>query len=213
MKILDLSCLIEKDIGVIELPATAPIIENITSLEEQGYIVHRFELTSLTGTYLEASAHIFPDGEKLDELPLDRFVRPAAVFHLKNVGPRHAISVKELKAANSDLKSGDAVLISTGWDQMWKKPNYYSDTPFFTLDAIKWLIEKDAQIIGADFGSYDSPERPLEVVKLMMATNRLLLAPLMNVTKITDVRPLLIALPMNIKGICGSPCRAIIIQN
>jgi arylformamidase len=213
MKIIDLSCLIEEDMGVIEFPTTPPVIKDITSLEEHGYLVHQFEFTSLTGTYLEASTHIFPDGEKLNELDLDRFVRPATIFHLQNIGPRHAITVEELKAVGVEMKSGDAALISTGWDQMWKNTNYYSDTPFFTIGAIKWLIEKDAQIIGADFGNYDSPERPLEVVKLMMATNRLLLAPLVNVTKITDVRPLLIALPLKIKGTCGSPCRAVVIQN
>ncbi|MBN1427072.1 MAG: cyclase family protein [Anaerolineae bacterium] len=212
MKIIDLSCLVERDMAVVGAPATAPVIENLTTLED-GCLVHRFELTSLTGTCLEASAHVFPDGERLDEIALDRLVRPATIFHLGNVEPRQAITAERLQATGAVLTAGDAALISTGWDQMWKTPSYYGDSPYFTLDAIKWLIERDAQIIGADFGRYDCPDRPLEVTRLMLATNRLLLAPLVNVTKITDRRPLLVALPIKFKGVCGSPCRAIIIQN
>ena len=213
MRIIDLSLTIENGVGVLGDVFPPPQVEELASLEEQGWVGHRFVLTSLTGTYLETSAHVFPDGEWLDEVPVERCIRPITVFHLSGIGPQYGIRAVDLEACEQQLKAGDAALIHTGWDVRLGEEDYITNSPFFQEDAMRWLLERGAALIGADIPSYDSPKLPMEMVKLLFATNCLLLAPLINLGQITNTRPLLVALPMKVKGVCGAPCRAIVIQN
>ena len=213
MRIIDLSLTIESGVGILGDIFPPPIVEDLATLEEQGWVGHRFILTSLTGTYLEASAHVFPDGEWLDEVPVERYIRPVTIFHLPEIGPQVGIRTVDLDACEQQLKPGDAALVHTGWDMHIGEEGYLTNSPFFCEDAMRWLLERGAALIGADFPSYDSQHMPMEMVRLLFAANCLLLAPLVNLGQISNVRPLLVALPLKVKGVCGAPCRAIVIQN
>jgi len=212
MNIIDISVNIEK--GMPYLPKMGPpIIEDVTSFDKEGWIAHRFTLTSLTGTYLEASAHIYPDGEKLENVAIERCIRPATVFHLPYLESQLEIRQEDLAATGNEIQDGDAVIIATGWDRMWNTPNYYADSPVFSAEAVQWIVDNGASIIAADLGSYDPPGYPNRAVNILLSENRLLLYPLIHLSQITDKRPLLVALPIKIKGVCGAPCRAVVIED
>ena len=55
------------DMGV-PLPEFA--LAKLTTVSEQGYESFRFDLGSLTGTYLETGAHMLDDAPMLSEVPL-----------------------------------------------------------------------------------------------------------------------------------------------
>lgn len=68
----------------------------------------------------------------------------------------YEITVADLEAAlqeqNLELREGDAVLIRTGWGQLWKEDNarYNASTPGIGVAAAEWLIERNPILIGAD---------------------------------------------------------------
>lgn len=55
------------------------------------------------------------------------------------------------QAADVEPRSGDAVLLRTGW---WERgacaTDYHHDEPGLTLDAAQWLAEHEAAVVGAD---------------------------------------------------------------
>ena len=57
-----------------------------------------------------------------------------------------------LKRQNVTLRPGDAVIINTGWGQLWGKDNarYVKSCPGIGVAAAEWLIKQDPMLLGAD---------------------------------------------------------------
>jgi kynurenine formamidase len=190
-----------------------PTIERVAQVSDAaGWEADRLTLFTLTGTYLEASAHLRADGERIDEISPDRFIRPATILHLPDAGPGHKITPDELIAAGGQPQPGDALLISTGWDRMWHRLGFVENSPHFTQGAMAWLLDQSPAIIGGDIPCFDHPTQPVGVNHALFAAGCLILAPLVNLRQARMDRPLLIALPLRVKGVCGTPCRALLLD-
>ena len=87
--------------------------------------------------------------------------------HFGELPPNYRISKadiqKVLRAQDVSLKSGDVVLIRTGQAEKYHNANAYLDNyPGISLDAAKWLVEKNkVMLLGADNLSFEAfpPER------------------------------------------------------
>jgi len=57
-----------------------------------------------------------------------------------------------LRQQGTDLRPGDAVLIRTGWGQLWMKDNarYNGGEPGLGIEAANWLVERQPVLVGAD---------------------------------------------------------------
>jgi kynurenine formamidase len=68
----------------------------------------------------------------------------------------YEITVKDLQDAlakqRMTLQPGDAVLINTGWNQLWGKDNarYVKSCPGIGVAAAEWLAKQDPMLIGSD---------------------------------------------------------------
>jgi arylformamidase len=217
MQVIDLTGLIEEGMWLDNPWITPPTIEPVATINgPEGFDAHRFTLSTILGTYLEASAHLRINGETIDQIPVERFIRPATVFQLPDLEAGQAISSRDLIAVGVSPQPGDAVLVATGWDRFWNQPGFVEDGPYFTLDAMRWLLDRGAVIIGADIPSFDNPHQPAGVLRVLFDSTCLLLAPLVNLREalhLNTPRPWLLALPLKIKGVCGTPCRALLVDH
>jgi kynurenine formamidase len=64
------------------------------------------------------------------------------------------------------IRSGDAVLIHTGWGKLWMKDNakYNSGEPGLGIEAANWLVERQPVLVGADTFAVEAwpyPDREL----------------------------------------------------
>src|SRR5699024_4208769 len=69
------------------------------------------------GTHVDAPLHVNPNGESVDELPLDMFIGKAVCLDLTYIGDLEDIEVKDLEEAEkkSGIKiNGHIVLLNTG---------------------------------------------------------------------------------------------------
>lgn len=86
MKVIDLSRTIREDMKVY--PGDPKVkIEQVHTHEENGWELRRLELGTHTGTHVDAFSHMHPDGESIDEIPLERFFGPAQVVTLGAAWP------------------------------------------------------------------------------------------------------------------------------
>ena len=172
-----------------------------------------FTLGAQNGTYLETAAHMFRDAATIDEVPLERMILDASIIQLPDKEPNSAITVDELMNAAVDIRPGDALIIGTGWDVKWHDKDFISACPFFALAAMEWIFDQQVSLMGADLPRFDSWETPQEFFAEFFRRDILLLAPLVNLRAITRTRVRLIALPLKVKGVCGTPCRAVVLED
>ena len=72
---------------------------------------------SQSGTHCDAPYHFVPDGDRLDALPLERFVGPSVVVDATGLRPRSAIGWERLVPYAAGFGPGVIVLLRTGWDE------------------------------------------------------------------------------------------------
>ena len=213
MRILDVTGVIENQMWHYPEPVTPPAIELIATLESPaGWEAHQMTLCTLTGTYLEAAAHLIPDGERIADVVPERLIRSASILQLQDCPPGYAITAQDLMATGVQPQTGDAVLIATGWDRWWNSPRFVEDSPYLTTAAMQWLVDIGASIIGGDMPCFDNPTNPQGVNHILFRAGCLILAPLVNLRQSESGRPWLIALPLKVKGVSGTPCRAILLE-
>lgn len=73
-----------------------------------------------------------------------------------------------LKKQNVTLQAGDAILIHTGWGQLWGKENarYMSGNPGIGIAAAEWLIKHDPLLLGSDNGPVEVSPNPNKNISL-----------------------------------------------
>lgn len=210
---IDITGLIEEEMWVDNPLIPSPSIEIISETDGQtGWEAHRITLTTLTGTYLETDAHIQKNGKHIANVPVNQLIRPATILQLEGVEPGTRITASKLDACAARPFVGDAILIGTGWDRQWNLPEYVTHSPNLTLDAVEWIMQFHPPIVGGDFPAFDSQETNGAVVRTILISGSLLLAPVVSLNQVMQNRMVLVALPMKIKNVCGAPCRAVLLD-
>ncbi len=177
-------------------------------------------LHSQTGTYLETPAHFFGNENcyLLDEVPIEKLYQmPCSVLMVtpSSGQGRPCITAEMLENAPgaSRLSKGSAILVGTGWGKHWKKEDYLENSPYFTYDAMHWLIEKKPFLLGSDFPRWENLAHPQNFFSEFYRANILMLAPVIHLEQLNSPQVLLTVLPLRVPGTSCAPCRAVAVEN
>jgi len=119
-----------------------------------------------SGTHLDYSFHYgsLSEGKPsktADEIPLEWCYHDGVRLDLTSKKPDQVITSGDidsaLKKIDYSLKPLDIVLISTGSDKLFGKPEYFSDYPGIDISAIDFLLDRGIKIFGVDTMSIDRP--------------------------------------------------------
>jgi kynurenine formamidase len=108
-----------------------------------------------TGTYLDSPYHRYEGGGDLASLRLESLVGlRAEVFHLQDATergiPAEVFFEREL--------AGSAVLLHTGWDRHFGRPEYTTGAPFLTEAGVRHLVDAGVALVGIDSLNIDDTE-------------------------------------------------------
>jgi len=133
----------------------------------KGWAVEFITLSSHSGTHLDAPWHYHPtmDGGTraftIDEVPLEWCIGPGVKLDFRKYPDGHLVTADEMARAFADigyeLKEGDIVLVNTGADAWWGKPEYLVKGCGMGREATLWLVERGARVVGTDAWSWDRP--------------------------------------------------------
>jgi len=140
------------------------------------------------GTHLDAPWHFVNDGEKIDEVDLEKFIGQAVVVTAN--GNITADFIKELPTCERILFKGDCV---------------------FTLDGAEELTKWGLKLVGIESQSVAPVEDPIPV-HVELLSNEVVILEGLVLGDVPDGEYFLSALPLKLGGLEGSPCRAILIQ-
>lgn len=133
----------------------------------KGWAVEHVELSTHSGTHLDAPWHYHPfmnHGEKawtIDEVPLDWCMGDGVVLDFRHFPDGHRVEPDEMEAAfqkiGYSLKPGDIVLVMTGADKFWGTSDYMLKGCGMGRDSTLWLVDRGVRVVGTDAWSWDRP--------------------------------------------------------
>lgn len=174
---------------------------------EQGASVNLTTLTlsAHTGSHADAPYHVTADGAHPDALPLERYIGPAHVVTISR--ERGGIVPDDL--AGHDLSGLQRLLIHT-WVSDLPDDRWPDDFPYPTVELADWLAAQGAALLGLDCPSvdrFDSTDLP---VHHRLLAHGIATLETLRLAGVPDGVYELIALPLKLAGVCGSPVRAVL---
>lgn len=151
-----------------------------------------FKMCAHNGTHVDAPFHFYADGKTIDQVDLDRFIGWAYVAeHEGDISADDAKNI--LKAANGCervLVKGKAVV---------------------TKEAAQVFAQEGIKLFGNESQTVGPIDAPKEVHLIMLGAEIVLLEGI-RLEKVPAGKYFLNALPLNLGGADGSPCRATLLE-
>lgn len=140
-----------------------------------GLSIEFVRLTTHSGTHIDAPAHYGPlcegqSAKTIEDLPLDWFFHNGVLIDCSENHTEKSIERVEIQQKLAlmeySLKPFDIVLLRTGADKYWGKPEYFTNFRGVTREATEWLVLQGVKVIGIDSFGFDAPfHRMLEEYK------------------------------------------------
>jgi arylformamidase len=153
-------------------------------------------------------------------MPLDRMVlRKAVVIEMSHKKAGEGVTAADLDRAGVVPKAGEIAVIKTLWtDRAWGKPEFWQDTIYLDPSVGAWMEARGVAAVAMDC----FPEKPFWRMTLTpeerganhkrwLKTGIPLIQMLTNLDRIAP-RFRLVALPLRLEGMDGSPARVIGIE-
>jgi len=106
-----------------------------------GCRVSALRLGSHAGTHVDVPAHTEPDGRTLDAVPVEAFVRDAAVVDCRDLGARDPAPPPRVPATGADC-----VVFYTGWDRRWGTDRYW-DHPYLAPETARRCPDRRCVVV------------------------------------------------------------------
>ena len=216
---------------VTEAPEPPIKVEQIATIEKNGFIVYRLELTTQCFTHIESAVHFIEGGRTIDEVPIDWLINDGVVIDMMHKQPGEAVTGEDLEKSQADVREGDTIIIRTGWtDRCFGTREFWEKMIHLDTSAADWIVAKKPKALMQDFmtdiaplqvceccGSLlPSPEmrkNPATCHHKLLGSDMLLIEWCTNLGTITKERVQVIALPLKIKGAEGGPARVIVVED
>ena len=197
-----------------EVPSFTPVRRTVTYPEGSAETsTTEIRMAAHVGTHIDAARHFYPEGPSIDQYPYTRFSGPGVVLDVRREGPL-PITGDELRRATPEIRSGDIVLLYTGYAERFGQ-DAYRHHPYLAEDAAEFLVQRKVSMVGTDTITPDVPVahraegfgHPIH--RLLLKHDVLIIEHLgPGLKEVLGRRLLLATLPLRIVGGDGSPIAA-----
>lgn len=157
---------VDHDEGAIELSKAFGVpVEKL--LDGKGAAVERCELTTHTGTHMDAPWHYHPTmnhGEpamKIDDFPLEAGFGPGVKLDFRRFPDGYCVQADdveaELERIGHTLSPGDIVLVNTRAGERYGHDDFVSAGCGMGREATLYLTTRGVRVVGIDGWSWDPP--------------------------------------------------------
>ncbi len=133
----------------------------------KGWAVELVTLSTHAGTHLDAPWHYHPtmDGGArsltIDEVPLEWCIGRGVKLDFRSFADGYLVTAKDMERAFHDIGhdpvKGDIILVNTGADKLWGRPEYLLKGCGMGKEATHWLWDRGVRVVGTDAWSWDRP--------------------------------------------------------
>ena len=162
------------------------------------YNLTSFSMCAHNGTHIDAPFHFIKDGKTVDTIRLETLVGMAYVVeHNGVISDNNAVKIVE-KTKKSNLEASKRILIK-GVAEISK-------------EAAKIFASSGILLLGCESQTVGSENAPMAVHHILLSKNIVLLEGI-RLSRVSEGVYFLSAVPLNLSGSDGAPCRAILISD
>jgi len=172
-------------------------IESWCTIQEQGYKVSRLSMGTQTGTHIDAPAHFYAGGATLETLPLQALIGPYLWIDLDQVARA------ELETFEANLNRKTILFLASAVPAEVEITQEVFEA-LLRLPCPVWAITNGIRIIGQEAFYFN---------RALAEAGKFLIEDL-DESATRRVKPggRMIALPLRLQGVTGSPCRVVVLQ-
>ncbi|MDR3590603.1 MAG: cyclase family protein [Negativicutes bacterium] len=223
MKVIDLTVPLYDGLQSFPTHPKVTVIDHVTHAFSaprytppcKGYASKLVLISDHGGTHLDAPFHFFEEGRTIDQVPLESTFGEAVLIDVSARDPRQPVTAamleERLAATNTEVKPGDIVLIRA-WAGEWNGPGFHH-AEALDISAAKWLSARSVKAIGMDLSNVDTLSNMGRTAHLeLLGKNIGIMENLTNLDKLSKTRFFFMGIPLNIRGLSGSPIRALAVE-
>ncbi|MDD1671181.1 MAG: cyclase family protein [Methanomicrobiales archaeon] len=169
-----------------------------------GYTVTDLQLTTHTGTHLDAPSHTLDGGTTVDRIPLERLMGRVTILDLQDTGD--AITAEDLAGR---LPGGRGILLKT---RASGARSFGPEFPHLTPEAARLLAGASPPVVGIDSPSIEAFGGDGSVHREFL-DREIPLLELLDLSGVAEGDYFMVALPLRLEGLDGSPARVILVGN
>ncbi|MEM7345007.1 MAG: cyclase family protein [Chloroflexota bacterium] len=200
IEIIDLTKVIDKNLPIyIDGSYSDPPvqIESWCTVSEQGFNVSKLSLGTQTGTHIDAPAHFIENGATLEALPVQATIGPYLWIDLDK-----ALETK-IDAIEANYKDQPILFLATSASETVELSQAMFDR-LLTLPCLVWVIVQGIQVSG---------QAPLYFHQALAEAGKYLIEEVDEaMAQQVKAGGELIALPLRLTNVSGSPCRVVVRQ-
>lgn len=199
----------------MEIHPNMPVYKNLESKKPTFKTVSDFKVnqhyeTDITmnvhsGTHIDFNLHMLEDGQTSSDAKIADYITEARVFDLSYV----LDNITKENLTNLSIRKNDFVIFKT---RNSNDENYNPNFVFVAESAATYLAEIGIKGVGIDALGIERSQPGHPTHKALMAKNIIILEGL-QLANIRSGVYTLIALPLKLRGLDASPCRAILLGN
>jgi arylformamidase len=163
-------------------------------------------MTLHAGTHMDAPWHTEPRKIHPADLDLTPYLGPARVVTVA----RRAGGILPEDLAGTDLTGVTRLLLHTWYSDDVPDERFDDGFPYTTPELMDWLADQGVILLGVDMPSVDGFGNPVLPAHHRQFARGLLNLENLFLRGVPDGDYELIALPLKIAGVCGSPVRAVL---
>lgn len=209
MKVIDLTQTLQNGMAVYP-GAPEPSFEVVGSVAAgDTYQLIKFTMTTHTGTHMDCNTHVSADGYHVDTQDVSFFIGSGVAIDCTKCAPGKPMGMEIFDGVSLD--GINFVLLHTGWDRYWGKPEFWGGYPYISEDVARFLADHETvRGIGVEYASLDAADNVgLEIHKIFLSKEKTVIENLTNLDELVGKKFTYVGLPLKFKEGEGSPIRAV----
>lgn len=179
-------------------------------------MMSRLEILTHIGTHIDAPCHFLDDTWSIDQVPLELTVKRGKVIPLSHLAPKSPVTADAILAAGVDFDASVIPVLHTGWtDRAWGTERFWDEMIYLDPSAGELLVERGVSAVALDFfpeaprwlgiGATDEP--PGQNHRILLGNRTIIIQMLTNIDAVGTLDFTLVAVPLRLEGLDGSPAR------
>jgi len=179
------------------------IIPSFSQADHGRYLISDLHLSSHTGTHIDAPVHYLKSGDTIDTIPLSHLIGRCRVIDVREAGT--LITAAHLSGALDGVKR---LLLKTRFSG---QTTFTEEYPSLTLDAACLITDHGVECVGIDSPSIESFNCDGSVHCQILGKGCIIIE-LLDLSGVLEGDYEMVALPLRLAGLDGSPARVILME-
>ncbi len=191
-------------------------VETVDEPDITHHMMSRVEIVNHIGTHIDAPIHFVEGGATIDKVPLSSIVKPGRVIPLTDTPAGGMVTADAILSSGVAFDDTVIPVLHTSWtDRAWGTDKYWAEMIGMDTSVSELMVERGVSAVAIDFHPEapvwrgepraDGPPGPNHVK--LLANETIIIQMLTNVAAIGSAAFTLVAVPLLLEGLDGSPAR------